>query len=749
MNALALVAYTLTLAFSALGVYALHQNAYSMQNRLFATVCGLMALANGMHVLFYEADTAESAMQLYRVAHVFVVLTPPVLALYLLRLAERAELTRRVTVQLALWAPTAAFIALFLVFDIGFPYRSFVLTVRGWVGIHTAHPVSVAYSVFALGAMLIPAFILSRFTQHRNRTITRYAHIVFGTLLLVGLGATALEYIALTVPPMFPVALSPAAAVIWVVVVKYRVLRVSLQTAADVVLGNLNVAAIVLDERFRIRDLNPAGERLLNTRGSYAYGTPIESFIIPPHRDAFIEQLVSGRGAPHGSPAEFQLMRSDMCFPVVCSSAVLLSSRDDVIGYACLLADNRERRAIEMRLQSALRRADRANEAKSEFIASLSHEIRTPLNAILGSTELLLEADSIEASAAREHARTVRAATDAALEIVNDILDLAKIEAGHAELRQEEFDLTEVLENIEQVFRAQSEGKGIAFRIDLAEDLPRVVLGDRTRVRQVLYNLVSNAVKYTARGEITVSVARAADSGSAQVCFTVRDTGIGIPSASLPTLFDPFFQVEGRHGVGPARTSSRGHQGSGLGLSITRGLVTRMGGRIQVNSEENRGSEFRVLIPLPPADTRPGDSVETERARSGREPGELRAGVRVLLVEDDTLNRRVVARQLESLGCVVETAGDGREVLARDDLAGFEIVLMDLQMPQIGGVETARRLSQRGAALPPIVALSGAGLEQDVRDALAAGMVDYVTKPVTSEKLKDTIVRWIGAEDGG
>ncbi len=743
MNALTIVAYTLTLGFCALGVYALHQNSYSLQNRLFATVCGLMALANGMHVLFYEAQTPESAMQLYRVAHVFVVLTPPVLALYLLRLAERADLTRRVALQLALWGPAVAFIALFLVFDIGFPYRRFVLTVRGWVGIHAAHPVSIAYTVFALGVMLIPALILSRSTQHRNRTITRYAHVVFVTLVLVGFAATTLEYVALGVPPMFPVALSPAAVVIWVVVVKYRVLRVSLQTAADVVLGNLNVAAIVLDERFRIRDLNPAGERLLNILGSQAHGTSIESFIIPPHQDAFIEQLRTQTRNSDVPPAEFQLMRSDMCFPVMCSSAILLSNRDDVIGYACLLSDIRERRAIEMSLESALRRADRTNQAKSEFIASLSHEIRTPLNAILGSTDLLLEADSTDPSSVGEHLRTVRAATDAALEIVNDILDLAKIEAGRAELREEAFDLSEVLGNIEQVFRPQSEAKGIAFTIETAEEVPRMVVGDRTRVRQILYNLVSNAVKYTAHGSVTVSVTRSSHDESQLVCFAVRDTGIGIPSKSISTLFTPFFQVEGRHGVGgvgPGRTSSSGHQGTGLGLSITRGLVTRMGGRIQVNSEENRGSEFRVSIPLPAA-------PEAEHAQ--REPGELRGGVRVLLVEDDRLNRRVVARQLESLGCIVETAADGREVVDRDDLARFEIVLMDLQMPQLGGLETVRRLSEQGGVLPPVVALSGAGLEQDVRDAMAAGMVDYVTKPITSATLKETIIRWAAGGAAG
>lgn len=766
MNALSLVAYTLALVFAGLGVYALIQNLYSVQNRLFAGVCFLLALANGAHAFVYSAESAAAAMQVYRSAHVFVVLTPPLLALYLLRFAERNDLTQRIGVHLALWLPTVVFLLLHLVFGIGTPYVAFVPSPYGWSGVHSHSLVSYLQTAFAVAVMLIPAFILSRSAKSRNRTATRYAHLVLATLLLAALAAAILEHVALAVPPMFPVVLSPAAVAIWVGVIRYRLLRVSLQTAADVVLGNLSVGVVVLDERFGIRDLNPAGERLLGVGGAEAQAVPILEFLVPPDRERFLGYLRSRKGTEEPALVEFRLMRADLCFPVLASSATLQTNGGDTIGYVCLFSDVSERRAMEMRLQSALRRADRANQNKSEFIASLSHEIRTPLNAILGSTDLLLEAERHDESMIGEHLRTVRAATDAALEIVNDILDLAKLEAGRVSLRDEPFELSQVLDNIAQVFRPQAVAKGLEFDLRVAETVPRIVRGDRTRVRQVLYNLTSNAVKYTAYGSVSISVEPAGGGDEDTVRFTVRDTGIGIPTGSIPSLFDPFYQVESRRNTGPGRGGTRGHHGSGLGLAITKTLLTQMGGRISVDSEEHRGSEFVAYIPLPVAD--PGAAGEERadhpadpesasadaaeravRAASAVVPGshahgeERRCERTVLLVEDDRLNRRVVTRQLEMLGCTVVGVADGSDVVERSErIAEFDLILMDLQMPRMGGVETIRRLRELRFELPPIVVLSAGGIDEDARDALEAGAVEYVAKPVTAATLEQILARW-------
>ncbi|WP_412068733.1 ATP-binding protein [Rubrivirga sp. IMCC43871] len=509
----------------------------------------------------------------------------------------------------------------------------------------------------------------------------------------------------------------------------------------------------VIDGGGRLLRVNQAGAELIGRAADDIVGEPAFSLFVPEAEEvARFGAAIAGEAAFTGLETRFQ--RSDgTTLPVRLSAAKLPPRDGERSGLVVVAQDISSTHAAHRALVAARDQAEQANRAKSDFLAAMSHEIRTPLNGVLGMTDHLLGAGLDDHQ--REVAGVIRSSGQALLDVVNHILDFSKIEAGRLELEAAPFGVRACLHGARDVVTYRAEQKGLALACDIDPALPSHVVGDGTRLRQVVLNLLANAVKFTEAGTVTLTaepcdpetlpdVLRPDGPCESGLHVRVSDTGIGIAEAALGDLFDPFTQAD--------TSTTRRYGGTGLGLAISKRLVDAMGGRIWAESEVGVGSTFHVVVPAEPAPSAAVPEPPNEPVALGSRgaPGEVQASgstapPRVLVAEDNAVNRRVVGLMLARLGIEPVIVEDGDAVLpalrqAEAEGQPFDVAFLDVRMPRVGGVDAARAVRADPTLRQPMLVALTADVTHEQREAcLAAGMDAFLTKPLDPDALTSVL----------
>ena len=409
------------------------------------------------------------------------------------------------------------------------------------------------------------------------------------------------------------------------------------------------------------------------------------------------------------------------------------------VGFMVIIRDCFERKQHEIELMKARQAAEAASRAKSEFLANMSHEIRTPLNGVVGMLELARSTNPPPEQ--REFLEIAREAAESLLSVINDILDFSKIEAGRLELEEVPFDVAETIKRATQIMSASAEKKQLELIYEFAPDIPRLLLGDPVRFKQVLLNLLSNAIKFTPQGRIRVTahVKRASDDNDKVVVHcSVSDSGIGIPAEKQNAIFEAFSQADA--------STTRKFGGTGLGLAISSSIVHAMGGDIRVESEPGTGSTFHFHVTLEAAKN--SSSSMEPPAIIARSTAAIR-GLNILLAEDNLINQKLAVGLLTRLGHRVVVAVNGIDALAKLKEQKFDLVFMDVQMPEMDGLAATAAIRTQEEATGPrttIIAMTAHAIKGDRELCLEAGMDDYIAKPISSEAINAVIQRTVGAK---
>ena len=491
-------------------------------------------------------------------------------------------------------------------------------------------------------------------------------------------------------------------------------------------------AVIITDSSGKILKFSEGAQCMFGYTAQEAVGQSVD-MLLPEgaraphagHMAAFERGDVEAKVMQERGQAQLQgLRRSGETFPIGVSIAKLTAA--DGVILTAIVRDLTQQRATEQALAAAARDAEAASTAKSVFLATMSHEIRTPLNGVLGMAQVMGGGDLPPLQ--RERLDIIRQSGEALLAILNDILDLSKIEAGKLELESAPFDLASLVRGAQSAFTAIANRKGLSFALEVS-GAEGVYVGDAARIRQILYNLVSNALKFTEEGEVRVTATRTASG----LRLAVRDTGVGIAPAAIEQLFDPFVQADA--------STTRRFGGTGLGLAICRDLARLMGGSITVESREGKGSVFTVDLPLGLVED--GAGPLRPQGVAGVAPPPVDLDLQVLAAEDNPTNQLVLRSLLHHAGLSPTLVTDGVQALAAAKAQRFDVILMDVQMPNMNGLEAARQIRRferdSGRPATPIIALTANALTHQIQSYLEAGMDAVVTKPIEIANLFETI----------
>lgn len=504
----------------------------------------------------------------------------------------------------------------------------------------------------------------------------------------------------------------------------------STQSRMQAIVDTAVDAIITIDGLGTIRDFNLSAERLFGYDAREVLNQNVKMLMPEPYHsehDGYLQRYqTTGETRIIGKGREAKARHKDgRVFPIRLSvGKVELDNREPL--FVGLIADISERVQLEQSLREAAKRAEQAAQAKGQFLANMSHEIRTPMNSIIGFTEILLQGqlDPVQ----RGHLSTIRQSSRTLLGLINDILDTTKLENHRLQLENSDFSLRAVVMQVESSLRIQAQNKGLEFMTRYADDMPEYFVGDTLRLVQVLTNLVGNAIKFTEQGAVQLALRYVHE----QVEIIIKDTGIGMTSEQVSTIFEPFTQADA--------SISRRFGGTGLGTTIARQLVEAMDGRIEVSSEPGLGSEFRLYLPLPqgqaPQSDEPAASIDLPP-------------LRILIADDVEQNLRLLRLVLEKNGHQVEQAENGARVLELYAPGRFDVLLLDLHMPVVDGLQAAQRIreleQQQGISSPvPVIALTASVMQGDRDAAQQAGMNGFASKPLDVPALFAEIARVTG-----
>jgi PAS domain S-box-containing protein len=503
-------------------------------------------------------------------------------------------------------------------------------------------------------------------------------------------------------------------------------------------LDQVRNAVIATDLKGNIVYWNKYAEVLHQWTAEEVLGRNIAKTTVPEDRIDNMHEVISKISAAGYYEGELSVRRKDgSIFPAYYVFNVLRDTHGQSIGFLGIGTDITERKRAEEDLRRSKEKAESATKAKSQFLANMSHEIRTPMNAIIGLTGLLLNTEMTAEQ--RDYIETIRGSGDALLAIINDILDFSKIDEGKMEIERQPFDLVDCIEASLDLVAQSAIKKGLSLSYSISSLVPKRILGDVTRLRQVLVNLLSNAIKFTDHGDISLVISCQPGNPLYEIEFSVSDTGIGISQDRMDRLFQTFSQVDA--------SMTRKYGGTGLGLAISKRLVELMGGRIWVESEVGKGSTFHFSI-LAEAAT----ATEAERPTAWRtgtyedKPAvdlvpEHPYPLRILLAEDNVINQKVALQMLRKIGYEADVAANGFEVLEALERQPYDVILMDVQMPDMDGIEAAKRIRKRWRDGPRIIAITAYALEGDRDKCISAGMDDYISKPVKMDELRSKLWR--------
>ncbi len=512
---------------------------------------------------------------------------------------------------------------------------------------------------------------------------------------------------------------------------------------------NLPIAIAAIDNDGAVEMCNPAFEALFLYSQQAILGRSLAELVTNSESRSELESHRNSLLRGDGVHVVTRRSRSDGSLVDVEAHSVPLGREGKRTGGLLLYQDITERKLAEEAMRHAKEAAEAASRAKSEFLANMSHEIRTPMNGVLGMLQLLADTDLTP-----EQRRFINVAENsgrALLALIGSILDLSKIEAQKVTLEKLSFDLHHAIEEVGEPLRVQANAKGLRFHSRVSPETPQFLRGDVHRLRQVLTNLVGNAIKFTERGEVTLYTAlESQGDGTATIRFAVSDTGIGIRPEQIAALFSPFVQADA--------STTRRYGGTGLGLAICKQLVEMMQGTIGVDSREGRGSTFwfTAVLQLEPANQQqlPGER-EDRRFGTPRGTARIRTDARILVAEDNATNREVVLVQLQKLGYRADAVSNGAEAveaLKRGDAlhpGGYDLVLMDCEMPVMDGFEATRRIRESIQPGIPIIAVTADAMSGDRDRCLSKGMNDYISKPVDLGQLADVLARWLPVSGAG